>query len=86
MKRCTCTWTNKYTWTKYCFAIQSGQVSEGEAISVAVYAKTYISILTKRPLPQLQGVKFFKENPTHLSYFSVWQKRGSSHLAQKHVA
>jgi len=29
---------------------------------------------------------FFKENPSHLSYFSVWQMRGSSHLAQKQVA
>jgi len=27
-------------------------------------------------------VYFFKENPSHLSYFSVWQMRGSSHLAQ----
>jgi len=29
---------------------------------------------------------FFKENPSHLSYFSVGQMRGSSHLAQKPVA
>jgi len=30
--------------------------------------------------------EFFKENSSHLSYFSVWQMRGSSHLAQKHEA
>jgi len=29
---------------------------------------------------------FFKENPSHLSYFSVGQMRGSSHLAQTPVA
>ena len=30
--------------------------------------------------------QFFKENPSHLSYFSVGKMRGSSHLAQKQVA
>jgi len=31
-------------------------------------------------------IQFFKENPSHLSYFSVGKMCGSSHLAQKHVA